>query len=98
MASPTRDDLLNLVEKTYGTRHPDFSSIRTQYRRITEQCHDQEIESDARLLIAGLDATQNAYEDWEEMNRHEKTQALSALRRIRTLTRSTLHKCGVTVD
>ena len=37
-------------------------------------------------------------EDWEEMNRHEKTQALGALRRIRTLTRSTLHKYGVTVD
>lgn len=97
MVPPTRDDLLDLIEETYGERHPNFEAIRKQYRRITEQCHDQQIESDARLLIAGLDATQNTYEDWAEMNDYEKNQALNAVERIRNVTRSTLNKYDVAV-
>jgi len=95
---PSRQDLLDLVEETYGTRHPDFDSIRKQYERITDNVHDEDIESDARLLLAGVDATRNTYEDWEEMEEYEKQQALKALERIRNLTRSTLKKYDVAVE
>ena len=94
----TRENLLDLVEETYGVRHPDFESIRKQYRRITEHSHDEKIESDARLLIAGLDATKNTYEDWDDMTDYEKDMALGAMERVRNLTRSTLKKYDVNVD
>jgi molecular chaperone GrpE (heat shock protein) len=94
----SRQDLLDLVEETYGVRHPDFDSIRKQYSRITENIHDEDIESDARLLIAGVDATKNTYEDWSEMSEHERKKALNAIKRIRNLTRSTLKKYDVAVE
>lgn len=96
--APSRETLLDLVEETYGVRHPDFESIRKQYRRITEQSHDKDIESDARLLIAGLHAAKNTYEDWDEMSDYEKDKALDAIERVRNLTRSTLKKYNVSVD
>ena len=96
--SPSRQDLLDLVEETYGTRHPDFDSLREQFERITDHVHDEDIESDARLLLAGVDATRNAYEDWDEMEEYGKQQALNALNRMRNLTRSTLRKYDVAVD
>ena len=96
--APSRRDLLDLIEETYGTRHPDFDSIRNQYERITDHVHDEDIESDARLLLAGVDATRNTYEDWEDLDEYEKQQALTALERIRNLTRSTLKKYDVAVD
>lgn len=96
--APSRQDLLDLIEETYGTRHPDFGSIREQYERITDHVHDEDIESDARLLLAGVEATRNAYQDWNDMEEYEKQQALNALERIRNLTRSTLKKYDVTVD
>lgn len=96
--APSRQDLLDLIEETYGTRHPDFGSIREQYERITDHVHDEDIESDARLLLAGVQATRNAYQDWKEMEEYEKQQALNALERIRNLTRSTLKKYDVAVD
>lgn len=96
--TPSRENLLDLVEETYGVRHPDFDSIRKQYRRITENTHDKEVESDARLLIAGLDATRNTYEDWDEMSEYEKDKALGAIERIRNLTRSTLNKYDISID
>lgn len=94
----SRQELLELIEEIYGTRHPDFDSIRNQYERITDHVHDEDIESDARLLLAGVDATRNTYEDWEDLDEHEKQQALTALERIRNLTRSTLKKYDVAVD
>lgn len=96
--SPSRQDLLDLVEETYGTRHPDFDSLREQFERITDHVHDEDIESDARLLLAGVDATRNAYEDWDEMEEYGKQQAINALKRMRNLTRSTLRKYDVAVD
>lgn len=95
---PSRQDLLDLVQETYGVRHPDFDSIREQYSRITDNVHDEDIESDARLLLAGLDATKNTYEDWDEMSEYEKRKSLDAIKRIRNLTRSTLKKYDVTVE
>ena len=94
----SRQELLDLVEETYGVRHPDFDSIRKQYSRITDNIHDEDIESDARLLIAGGDATKNTYEDWSEMSEHEIKKALNAIKRIRNLTRSTLKKYDVAVE
>lgn len=94
----SRQDLLDLIEETYGARHPDFDSIRKQFERITDHVHDEDIESDARILLAGVDATRNAYEDWKEMEEYERQQALNALERIRNLTRSTLRKYDVAVD
>lgn len=96
--TPSRQDLLDLVQETYGVRHPDFDSIREQYSRITDNVHDEDIESDARLLLAGLDATKNTYEDWDEMSEYEKRKSLDAIKRIRNLTRSTLKKYDVTVE
>lgn len=95
--TPSRQDLLDLVEETYGVRHPDFGSIREQYSRINDNIHDEEIESDVRILIAGLDAIKNAYEDWGEMNQYEKRNALNAMERVRNLTRSTLKKYDISV-
>lgn len=94
----SRQDLLDLMEETYGTRHPDFDSIRKQYERITDHVHDEDIESDARLLLAGVDAAQNTYADWEDFEEYEKEQVLNALERIRNLTRSILRKYNVAVD
>lgn len=96
--APSRQDLLDLVEETYGARHPNFDSIREQYSRITENTHDEDIESDARLLLAALDAAKNTYEDWSEMSEYEKENALDALKRARNLTKSTLKKYNVAVE
>lgn len=94
----SRHELLDLIEETYGDRHPDFDALRRQFERITDNVHDEEIESDTRLLLAGVDVTRNAYEDWKEMEPYEKQQALSAVGRIRNLTRSTLRKYDIAVD
>jgi hypothetical protein len=94
----SREELLNLIEETYGARHPDFDAIREQFERITDNVHDEHVESDARLLLAGVDAARNTYEDWEELEEYEKGQALNALSRIRNLTRSTLGKYDIAVD
>lgn len=94
----SRKALLDLLEETYGTRHPEFDLIRKQYKRITDHVHDENIESDARLLLAGVDAAQHTYEDWEELGEYEKQMAVEAVRRIRNLTRSTLRKYDVAVD
>lgn len=95
---PSREDLLDLVESTYGTRHPDFDAIRSQYNRIIDNVQDEDLRSDAKLLIAGLDATQNTYEDWSEMNEYERENALGAIERIKNLTRSVLQKYDIAVD
>lgn len=61
--SPSPQDLWDMVEETYGVRHPDFGSIREQYSRITENTRDEHVESNARLLISGLDVSENTYQD-----------------------------------
>lgn len=95
--APSRQDLLDLIEETYGVQHPDFDSIREQYSRITENVHDEDIESDTRMLIASLDVTRNTYNDWDDMNDHEKIKALNAVERVSNLTRSTLKKYDVSI-
>lgn len=47
--------------------------------------------------MAGLDATQHTYEDWDELSDHEKMKALKAIRRIQTFTTSILNKYDVEV-
>lgn len=93
----TREELLDLIEETYGVKHPDFKSIHKQFRRITELTHNEKIESDTRLLIAGLKAAKNAYKDWDDLNDYQRDMALGAMERIRNLTRSTLKKYDVSV-
>lgn len=95
--SLSRESLLDLIEETYGTRHPDFESIREQYELIIEKSNDEDIQKDARLLIAGLDATQNTYEDWEDLDDYEKDRALGAVEKVKSLTVSILNKYGIEV-
>lgn len=96
--TPSRQDLLDLIKETYGTSHPDFASIRKQYNRIIKESNDENVISDTRLLIAGLDIIQNTYEDWRVLSNHEKSKSLDVVERIRNLTRSTLRKYDVSVD
>lgn len=94
---PSRESLLDLIEKTYEARYPDIELIREQYEEIIGRSPEDEIQRDATVLMAGLNATQHTYEDRDELSDHEKLKALRAIRRIQTFTRSILNKYGVEV-
>lgn len=94
---PSRQNLLELIEETYGVRHPDFDSIRHQFELIRDATDDAEVESDTSILIAGIDTIRNTYEDWEELSEYEKKNALGAVGRMKNLTRSTLKKYDVEI-
>lgn len=96
--SPTRQDLLDLIEDTYGARHPDFDSIRQQFELISEETNDEEIKKDTKVLIAGVEAIRNTYKDWDELTDYEKEKAMGAVGRMRNLTKSTLKKYNVRTD
>lgn len=81
----SRKPLLNLLEQTYNARHPNFESIREQYKEILKRTYEEELRADATLLMAGLDAAQHTYEDWEELGDYEKKSALKAVRRTTAL-------------
>lgn len=93
--SPSREDLLDLVEETYGARHPDFQSIREEYERVSKGSYDENVKSDARILLVGLDVMHNAYRDWDDMREYEKEQSINAAKITSNMTKSTLRKYGV---
>lgn len=92
---PSRQNLLDLIEETYGVRHPNFDSIRKQFERIREKSSDDEIKRDTNILIAGIDTIRNTYEDWDELSEYEKKNAIGAVGRMRNLTTSTLKKYNI---
>lgn len=95
--TPSRQNLLDLIEETYGVRHPNFDSIRKQFEHIREKTTDEEIKKDTNILIAGIDTIRNTYEDWNELSEYEKKNAMGAVGRMKNLTKSTLRKYDVDV-
>ncbi|WP_332314752.1 hypothetical protein [Salinibacter sp.] len=93
--SPTRQDLLDLIEETYGDRHPDFESIQKQFELIGQETDKEEIRKDTNVLIAGVQAIKNTYEDWDELSDFEREKAIGAVGRMKNLTKSTLKKYDV---
>jgi hypothetical protein len=96
--SHTRQDLLDLIEETYGDRHPDFDSIQKQFELIGQQTDEEELQKDTRVLIAGVQAIRNTYEDWDDLSEFEREKAMGAVGRMKNLTKSTLKKYDVSVD
>jgi hypothetical protein len=96
--SRTRQDLLDLIEETYGDRHPDFDSIQKQFELISQQTDEEELQKDTKVLIAGVQAIRNTYEDWDELSEFEREKAMGAVGRMKNLTKSTLKKYDVSAD
>ena len=96
--SPTRQDLLDLIEETYGDRHPDFESIQKQFELISQEADKEEVRKDTNVLIAGVQAIRNTYEDWDELSDFEQEKAMGAVGRMKNMTKSTLKKYGVSVE
>ena len=95
--SPSRKELLDLVEETYGVRHPDFDSIREEYKRVRDGAYDETVKSDARILLVGLQVIRNTYYDWTEMSDYEKEQSIGAVEIANNMTKSTLKKYNINV-
>ena len=50
------------------------------------------------MLIAGVQAIRNTYEDWDDLSEFEREKAMGAVGRMKNLTKSTLKKYDVSVD
>lgn len=91
---PSRTSLLEIIEETYGTKHPDFEAIRSRYEQIIESSDRKSKEKDTKLLLAGLYVVEHTLEDWGELNRYERENALKAIKRVRKFTGLLLEKHG----
>jgi hypothetical protein len=91
---PSRRSLLDLIEETYGSKHPDFEALRWAFERIVLQSEGRR-EKDAKLILVGLNAVEHTYEDWDELSDHQKESALRAVERVRDTTLPLLEKRGV---
>lgn len=96
--SPTRQNLLDLVEQTYGDPHPNFESILKQFELISQKTDEEEVQDDMKVLIAGVKAIRNTYEDWDELTDFEQEKAMGAVGRMKNLTKSTLKKYDVSAE
>ena len=96
--SHTPQDLLDLIEDTYGDRHPDLDSIQKQFELIGQHTDEEELQTDTKVLIAGVQAIRNTYEDWDDLSEFEREKAMGAVGRMKNLTKSTLKKYDVSVD
>lgn len=86
--------LLDLLEETYGSRHPDFKTLCWAFERITSESEGSRAK-DARLVLVGLIAAERAYEHWHEFSGHDKENALKAIERVRDTTVPLLEDRGI---
>lgn len=96
--APSRRSLLDLMEEMYGTRHPDFNSIRWQFERIRRRVQKKSMEKDAKLLLAGVYAAKHTYEDWGELDDYERENALMAIEEVRDTTLHLLNRHDIEIE
>lgn len=92
-----RESMLDTIEEALGSRHPDFDSIRAEFKRIAENVDDEGIKDDTDLLIAGVTTMKNTYDDWDDMSEFERERSLEALSRVKGLIVSILQKYDISV-
>lgn len=81
--TPTRQDLLNLLEELFGCRHPDFDQrIDRAHQRKMEICEEYPERRDKinRLLCRPLILAKQVYTRWGTMSPRERRKMVGALR------------------
>ena len=89
--TPTEEQFFQLVEWMFGSRYPNLEACRKRFRRSLMECcgENPDTPEDAsgqemirmriRHMDTLIDATQIGLDHWQELERDEQAQIVSAL-------------------